>query len=130
MICRKCGTEIADDSKFCAVCGTAFEQLDYQPIASQTYYQEAPKKEISVEDLPDHLQPMGAWSYFGLQILFLIPIVGLVFLIVFSFSSGNLSRRSFARSYWCWVLIISIIFCISLLFSAILGYSTARYLYF
>ena len=60
--------------------------------------------------IPPEYQPMGAWSFFWLRILFAIPVVGLVFLIIFSFSGGNLSRRSFARSYWCGLLIVGIAF--------------------
>ena len=48
---------------------------------------------------------MGAWAYFGLRLLYTVPIVGLVFMIVFTFSSGNINRRSFTRSYWCEYLI-------------------------
>ncbi len=141
MICKNCGIEINDDSKFCVGCGIAVEQpvaeaqpvaepvveaqpVVAQPIYQQPVYQEAPaQKEITVEDLPDHLKPVGAWGYFGLQLLFSIPIVGFVFLIVFSFSRGNLNRRSFARSYWCAALVGVAIFMIILLFVAVLGFS-------
>lgn len=141
MICKNCGIEINDDSKFCVGCGIAIEQpvaaepvveaqpvtiepVVAQPIYQQPVYQEAPvQKEITVEDLPDHLKPVGAWGYFGLQLLFSIPIVGFVFLIVFSFSRGNLNRRSFARSYWCAALVGIAIFMIILLFVAVLGFS-------
>lgn len=49
---------------------------------------------------------LSAWAYVGYGLLFLIPVVGLVCLIAFSCESGNLCRRSFARSYWCWTLIV------------------------
>jgi len=53
--------------------------------------------------------PLSPWAYFGLTILFQIPIVGLVFLIVFSISNANINRRNFARSYWCIFAIIAVI---------------------
>ena len=53
-------------------------------------------------------KPLSPWAYFGLQILFSIPIVGFIFLIVFSISKGNINRRNFARSYWC-VFILALI---------------------
>ena len=58
------------------------------------------------QQLDPAYRPLSAWGYFGLKILFAIPIVGFVFLIVFSISRGNINRRSFARSYWCAYIII------------------------
>ena len=60
----------------------------------------------------EQLRPLSPWAYFGLQILFSIPIVGFIFLIVFSISSANINRRNFARSYWCVLIIVLIIFAI------------------
>lgn len=53
---------------------------------------------------------MGPWAYVGLRILYAIPVIGLIFLIIFTFSSGNINRRNFTRSYWCWILVALIIF--------------------
>lgn len=48
---------------------------------------------------------MSAWSYFGLGILYSLPIIGFIFLIIHSFNGSNLNRRSYARSYWIiWLL--------------------------
>ncbi len=60
-------------------------------------------------DGSSQFKPISAWGYVGYSILFSIPIIGLVFLIVFAFSSGNINRRSYARSYFCWLLIVIII---------------------
>ena len=54
-------------------------------------------------------KPLSPWAYFGLQILFGIPIVGFIFLIVFSISKANINRRNFARSYWCVYILAAII---------------------
>ncbi len=58
---------------------------------------------------PNQYRPLGAWAYVGLSILYAIPIVGWVFLIIFTFSGGNINRRSFTRSYWCWLLLVIIL---------------------
>ena len=50
-------------------------------------------------------RPLGAWEYFGLTILYAIPVIGFIFLLVFTFSGGNINRRNFTRSYWCWILV-------------------------
>ena len=59
-------------------------------------------------NIAPELKPLGAWAYVGLSILFSIPIVGLICLIVFSFSDANINRRNYARSYFI-VLFICLI---------------------
>lgn len=65
------------------------------------------KEEIS--RLPEKYRPLGAWAYFGLTILFSIPIVGFIFLIIFACSGSNINRRSFARSYFCGLIIVLVL---------------------
>jgi len=54
-------------------------------------------------------EPMSPWGYFWLSVLYTIPIVGLVFLIIFSISSANINRRSFSRSFFCSYVLLLII---------------------
>lgn len=54
---------------------------------------------------PYQYEPLSPWAYVGYTILFMIPVVGLVFLLVFTFSSGNINRRCYARSYWAALLL-------------------------
>ena len=65
-------------------------------------------------------RPLSPWAYVGYTILFSIPVIGWLLLIIFTFSSSNINRRCFARSYWCFLFLIvsfaAIYFCI-LLFS-------------
>ena len=74
------------------------------------------KKEI--EQLPEKYRPMGAWSYFFYTILFAIPLLGQVCLIVFALDGSNVVRRSFARSFFC-TIILGII--LLLLFGTTIG---------
>lgn len=67
------------------------------------------KEKYEISMLPDKYRPMGAWSYVGYSILYAIPLVGLICLIVFALSGGNVSRRSFARSYFCAFLLAILI---------------------
>lgn len=60
-------------------------------------------------DGTSQFKPISAWGYIGYSILFAIPIIGLILLIVFAFSDRNINRRSYARSYFCWLLIAIII---------------------
>ena len=65
------------------------------------------KDEIS--RLPSKYRPMGAWSYFGYQILFALPIIGQIALLICALSGNNINRRSFARSYFCGLIICVIL---------------------
>lgn len=58
---------------------------------------------------PERFRPLSPWAYFGYTILFSIPLVGLILLIVFSLSEGNINRRNFARTYFCALVIMLII---------------------
>ena len=59
--------------------------------------------------IPEEYQPISMWGYFGYQILFAIPCVGLILLLVFSFGgTKNKNLKNFARSYFC-MLIIGVI---------------------
>lgn len=89
-----------------------------QPIVIQQH-------EITEADLPPRLRPLSAWAYFGYTLLFAIPIVGFIFLIVFSFNGSNVNRRSFARSFWCALLLGIIVFVTILLVVLIAGGSVS-----
>lgn len=64
--------------------------------------------------LPDKYKPLGAWTYFGYSILFSIPLLGLILLIVFACSEKNINRRSFARSYFCVYILITIVLLVAI----------------
>ena len=55
-------------------------------------------------DGPEEFRPITAWGYVGYTLLFIVPVIGLACLLVFTFSSKNIPRRCYARSYWCWLL--------------------------
>ena len=54
--------------------------------------------------------PLSPWAYFWLDILYAIPIVGFVFLLIHAIGANNVNKRNFARSYFCVLVIILIIF--------------------
>ena len=83
------------------------------------------REKEEIDRLPQKYRPLGAWGYFGYQLLFSIPIAGFICLIIFAFSDANINRRSFARSYFCITVIVAVIAVIILLaaggFAAIAG---------
>lgn len=64
--------------------------------------------------IPEEYQPISMWGYFGYELLFSIPLVGFILLLVFSFGgTKNKNLKNFARSYFCFtivIIVLSIIF--------------------
>ena len=94
------------------------------PQQNQQPYARAMNIEQPVK-LPEKYKPLGAWAYFGYSLLFCIPIVGLILLIVYSFSDKNINRRNFARSYWVAILIVLIV---SIVLGIIFGPAFIKYM--
>ena len=70
---------------------------------------------------PSQFRPLSPWAYFGYNILFSIPILGLILLIVFCFDGGNINRRNYARSFFCVLLLVLIIVLIMLVMGVSIG---------
>lgn len=86
------------------------QQYGQQPYGQQPYGQQYNEPYI-----PEEYTPISMWGYFGYQLLFSIPCVGLILLIVFSFGgTKNINLRNFARSYFCFVILSVAIFFILL----------------
>ena len=66
--------------------------------------------------------PSG-WGFFWLKVLYLIPIVGFIFLIIHSFDSTRLARRNHARSYWCDLLVLLILGIIAAVLFLVCGFN-------
>ena len=54
-------------------------------------------------------RPLSPWAYFGLEILYTIPIIGFIFLLIHAISAPNINKRNFARSYFCILVIVAIV---------------------
>lgn len=130
MNCPVCGSPLEDGAKFCTVCGTS--------ITGESAPKTAPQPQMNVQQntaaIADQYRPVSPWGYFGLNILFAIPIVGFICLLVFTFSNKNINRRNYARSYWCALLVAIIVsvvvFAVAYATGAINEVSTAIEKYF
>ena len=58
---------------------------------------------------PERFRPLSPWAYFGYSLLFSIPLIGFIFLIIFALSDTNINRRSFARSFFCGLVLLLIL---------------------
>lgn len=64
--------------------------------------------------IPKAYKPISAWGYVGWDILFSIPVVGLIVLIVFACGgTSNINRKKYARSKFCAVLLAIMVSLIS-----------------
>ena len=72
--------------------------------------------------------PIGMWGYFGYQLLFAIPIVGFILILVFSFGgTRNINLRNYARSTFCWLIIVAVVLLAILLIGAIAAVASAAH---
>lgn len=66
---------------------------------------------LQTTNIPEEYKPITMWGYFGYEILFSIPCIGLVLLLVFSFGgTKNINLRNFARSYFCFLIVLVVLF--------------------
>ena len=124
MFCKNCGAQISEGATSCSACGTAVTP------APQTSIPTPPKapipqvtipKPASTYTIPAEYKPLSPWAYFGLNILFSIPVIGFIFLLVFTFSGANINRRNYARSFWCYLLVAVIVAIVFLVLYLIMG---------
>ena len=76
--------------------------------------------EFELQHLPEADRPLSPWSYFGLGILYALPLLGWIFLIVRAIGSANINRRNYARSYFC-VYVLAIILGVLLTITGVLS---------
>ena len=154
--CPKCGAQQDSSVRFCTKCGYDLMQdenesrnsnyeFPFAPAGAgaqenpgsnpQPRYTPAPAprpQELTANDLPHHLRPLGAWSYFGYSFLFSIPLVGFIMLIVFACGGAqNINLRNYARSYFCafLILLILVVFVLIVLLASGSSLSVLDYLF-
>lgn len=119
MYCNNCGANIDDNSRFCLHCGqqisgtnsdsnmnnndSNMNENQYQGYANDNQqYSNQPNGNMN--NKPQYINtlsydPISMWGYFGYELLFAIPVVGLILMIIFSFTSNNVNVRNFSRAY-------------------------------
>ena len=72
---------------------------------------------MSNRTFEEEYKPITAWGYIGYQLLFCIPVVGLLLVIGYSLGARNKNLRNFARAE----IVILTIEVILIAISAVLG---------
>ena len=68
----------------------------------------------------DKYKPITPFGYVGYNLLFSIPVIGLIMLIIYSFDNANINRRNYARSFFVTTIIA---IALTLIFTSIFGIS-------
>ena len=76
-------------------------------MSEETKSRKEQRKEI-LNSIPAEYKPISIWGYFGYEILFAIPVIGLIFMIIFSFSK-NRNLKNFTLSHFCLLVILLVI---------------------
>lgn len=124
--CTKCGTQVAEDVKFCTSCGTPMgaaqqPQPQPQPQPQQTYTQQPQQQQYQQPyQQPPYGQPypqpayteepISTGSYMLMFLLLMIPIVNLLCLIVWACGGSNKKNKvNLSRAMLFWMLIGAVI---------------------
>ena len=120
MRCKICGTENKDGMLFCTECGAPLKESKKPDGTWQLEQEETsiPTKTVKKEPetVSEEYRPITMWGYFGYELLFSIPVIGFIFLIVYSLGgTRNINLKNFARSYFCFSIIVIIFIAIMFL---------------
>ena len=129
--CPYCGSELADDAKFCGECGKSLPadepvaapvetpvEAAAEPAPVPVPVPEQPAAEMPViTQVPPKKQMLSTFQYVVLSLLYAIPVIGLIFLFIFGAGhpkNGSLKRFSAAMLilrllFWIVVLALAIV---------------------
>lgn len=97
------------------------QQTQYQQQYQQPQPQSQPQPQpqgfqggfypnLTEEQLPAKFKPITAWGYFGWAFIFTIPLVGIIVALIKAFgNTENVNLRNFARSMFCYFVIVAIL---------------------
>lgn len=87
------------------------QRLTFTPIQKETPMQRLPDTSVEAVFYSQDESVMTTGDWFVTQLLLAIPIVNIILLLVWGFSSsGNHNRRNFARATMVWVVIAFVLF--------------------
>lgn len=79
-------------------------------------------EKAEIRRLPKKYRPMGLFGYVWRTLLYIIPVLGLIFLIRGACNGKNISRRSYARSFLLSWILIGAVSCAYVIAMAALGF--------
>ncbi len=112
--CTGCGRQIKEGVTFCTECGTKVpaESLDetIRPVHTGNAQSNTHTHHTSQRpEQSDHSDVISTGTYFGLMLLFAIPVIGIIACIVMAFVPKNKNIRNFAKAMLIWLIIAAVI---------------------
>ena len=99
--CKECGSEIPVGVSFCNNCGAPAQQT--QPAVSpQPVQQAAP---VQAQPVPLMDGTVGTGYFFGMMLVYAIPIVGWVVCILTALKGKHQTKKNFAKAMMIWLII-------------------------
>ena len=94
--CKECGNEITDGVSFCNACGAPAQETP-PPVQ-----QAAP---VQAQPLPLMDGTVGTGYFFGMMLVYAIPIVGWVACILTALKGKHQTKKNFAKAMMIWLII-------------------------
>lgn len=113
--CSNCGAPLDEGSTSCSACG--YDPASEAPAADTPAVTAAPAKEApnasQVQYIPCQPQPadnaetkvISTGAFFGLMLLFSIPVVGFISALIMTFACRNKNLRHYALAALIWMLV-------------------------
>lgn len=99
--CPKCGEAVLYFLDYCPKCNTSRTSNEGQSFQTLNGSGDANGEEAASA-------PISMWGYFGYEILYSIPILGQIILIYNALMAENDNVRNFARSYFCYLVVLAV----------------------
>ena len=97
--CKYCGKTVGDTDRYCIHCGKPLgtEQTEYEYKEKETFGEESPQgRETEERDS----KPLRTAQYLGMLIVLAIPVVNLIFGLIWAFRRReNENRRNLSRAW-------------------------------
>lgn len=141
IFCKHCGLLLPAGQTVCPRCGAPASLPAPAPVQPPLYAPTAPQPETlpptegpryDTADSPKKRGPMGLAGYFGSLCLFAVPVVGLIFMLIWSISERvRPERHRLAQAYLIRTVIFSALLLVAaLLFSAYISNMTYQMMYY
>ena len=120
--CPVSGKDVPAQAAFCGECGYNFQ------AGSATPYTVPPQTAVAPEDT----SPLKVSDFFVMLLVACIPLVNIILLLIWAFSSGtNVNRKNFCRAYLIMMVIMWVIsFILSLSLIGLIGILASEELYY
>lgn len=139
LFCKHCGLLLPAHETVCPRCGTPAPQPSAPPAQPPLYASADAPASAAPKEGPRYQAPaakprgpMGLAGYFGSLLLFAVPVVGLIFMLIWSVSDRvRPERHRLAQAYLIRTVIFSALLLVAaLVFSAIMSNIAYRMVYY